>query len=139
VKRRRFLVTLLAGLAGPLAVKAQQPGKAARIGVIGPGPSQTDQAGELIFRAFDERLQELGYLGGRNVIFDRRWPEGKLERLQQLAQDLTVVDVDVIVAWSTPAVAAAKHVTTRIPIVMASSGDAVATGLVESSRIPAAT
>jgi putative tryptophan/tyrosine transport system substrate-binding protein len=137
MERREFVGGLTLGLlASPLVAEAQEAGKVARIGVIGPGSSQTDQAGELLFRVFDERLQALGYVGGRNVIFDRRWPEGRLERLQRLAQDLTAADVDIIVAWSTPAVAAAKHAATRIPIVMASSGDAVATGLVESLSHP---
>jgi len=71
----------------------------------------------------------------RRGIFERRWPEGKPERLPQLAQDLAALNVDTIVAWSTPAVASAKRASSKIPIVMGSSGDAVATGLVESIAV----
>src|SRR5262249_14680928 len=121
--------------AAPLAAEAQ-PATIARIGLIGPGPSRTEQGGEIVFEAFRERLKELGYVDGRNITFVRRWPEFRYERLQQLAQDLVSVNVDVIVAWSTPAILAAKRATTKTPIIMASSADAVATGLVESLAHP---
>src|SRR5437763_2199146 len=130
------LIALLAIaiISTPLAAEAQEAGKVYRIGSI--SPARPDPGIEMIFRAFQERLQELGYVDGRNVIFERRWAEGRFERLSQLAEDLTAMNVDVIVAWGTPAIAAAKRVTTRTPIVMASSGDSVATGLVESLSRP---
>jgi putative ABC transport system substrate-binding protein len=135
--RRRFLLTSLAGaLAAPLAAEAQRTGNVFRIGLLGPGSSRSDPGDERLFRVFRDRLQELGYAEGRNVIFERRWPEGRLERLPELAQDLTALRVDVVVAWSTPAVTAAKRATSRIPIVMGSSADAIATGLVESFSHP---
>src|SRR3989442_10157682 len=132
--RRKFLCGLPLGLgAAPLA-EAQEAGKVYRIGTIGP----IEPRGE-VFLTFRERLQELGYSESRNVIFEQRGAEGRLERLQELAQDLIAHNVDIIVAWGTPAVAAAKRITTRIPIVMASSGDAAATGLVESLSRPGGT
>ncbi len=135
MNRRTFLCGLTVGmLSAPLAAEAQETGKVYRIGTISSGPR--DPAAEPIFRAFRERLEELGYVDGRNVIFERRWAEGRFERLPQLAEDLTAMNVDVVVAWGTPAVAAAKRVMTRTPIVMASSADAVATGLVESLSRP---
>ena len=135
MNRRTFLCGLTLGtLSAPLAADAQQTAKVYRIGTIAPG--RPDPGGEMIFRAFRERLQELGYSDGRNLILERRFAEGRLERLQQLAQDLAAINVDVIVAWGTPTVAAAKRVTTKTPIVMASSGDAVATGLVQSLSRP---
>src|SRR3989475_3078184 len=130
-----LMVTIAVGLlAATLADEAQQAGKVYRIGTIGPG--RRDPGSEMVLRAFRERLQELGYIDGRNVIFEQRWAEGRLERLQELVQDLIAANVDVIVAWSTPAVAAAKRVTTTTPIVMAASGDADATGLVQSLSRP---
>jgi len=135
MNRRAFVTGLGAVLAAPLAVEAQ-PGKIARIGLLGPGSSRTDPGDERLFEVFRERLQELGYAEGRNVIFERRWPEGKPERLQELAQELTAKNVDIIVAWSTPAVTAAKRASSRTPIVMGSSGDATLTGLVESLSHP---
>ena len=135
--RRGFLLVSLASALGePLAAGAQQVGKMFRIGLLGPGSSRADPGDERLFRVFRDRLQELGYAAGSNVIFERRWPEGKPERLPQLAQELIAVNVDVIVAWSTPAVAAAQRASSSIPIVMGSSGDADATGLVESFSHP---
>jgi len=120
MNRRKFLCGLTLGLLGvSLAAEAQETGKVYRIGAIAPG--RPDPGGETIFRAFRERLQELGYSDGRNLILERRFAEGRLERLQQLAQDLAAINVDVIVAWGTPTVAAAKRVTTKTPIVMASN------------------
>ena len=130
-----LMVTIAVGLlAAPLAAEAQEAGKVYRIGTIWPG--RPDPGSEMVWRAVRERLQELGYIDGRNVIFEQRWAEGRLERLQELVQDLIAANVDVIVAWSTPAVAAAKRVTTTTPIVMAASGDADATGLVQSLSRP---
>src|SRR2546425_4801623 len=135
MNRRKFLCGLTLGLlAVSLAAEAQETGKVYRIGAIASG--RPDPGGETIFRAFRERLQELGYSDGRNLILERRFAEGRFERLPQLAEDLTAVNVDVIVAWGTPTIAAAKRVTTRTPIVMASSGDADATGLVQSLSRP---
>ena len=135
MNRRTFLCGLTLGtLFAPLAAEAQETGEVYRIGTIWPG--RPDPASEIVLRAFRERLQELGYVDGRNVIFERRWAEDRPERLQELAHELIEKNVDVIVAWSTPAVAAAKRVTTTTPIVMASSGDAAATGLVESLSRP---
>src|SRR3989454_1830642 len=135
MNRRKFLCGLTLGLlAASLAADAQQTAKVYRIGTIAPG--RRDPGREMILRVFRERLQGLGYVDGRNVIFEHRWAEGRLERLQELVQDLIAANVDVIVAWSTPAVAAAKRVTTTTPIVMAASGDADATGLVQSLSRP---
>jgi ABC-type uncharacterized transport system substrate-binding protein len=135
--RRAFIGTLTSGLlSAPFAAEAQQAGKVPRIGLLGPGSSRTDPGDERLFQVFRDRLQELGYAEGRNVLFERRWPEGKPERLPQLAKELAAVNVDVIVAWSTPAVLAAKRASSRIPIIMGSSADAVSTGLVESFPHP---
>ncbi|HKA53402.1 MAG TPA: ABC transporter substrate-binding protein [Candidatus Binatia bacterium] len=135
--RRPFLGALAAGLfAAHLGAEAQPSGKVSRIGLLGPGSSRTDPGDERLFRVFRDRLQELGYAEGRNVLFERRWPEGKPERLPQLAEELAEVNVDVIVAWSTPAVAAARRTSSRIPIIMGSSADAASTGLVDSYPHP---
>jgi len=132
--RRTFLCGLTLGvLSAPHAAGAQQAGKVYRIGTL--VTSQIDLRGE-IFLTFLERLQELGYRESRNLVFEHRGADGRPERLQELAQELIAANVDVIVAWSTPAVAAAKRVTTITPIIMASSGDAVATGLVDTLSRP---
>jgi len=142
ISRRRFItgsviaLTPLGATASAQEYKAQQARKVPRIGLLGPGSSRTDPGDERLFRVFRDRLKELGYAEGRDLIFERRWPEGKPERLEQLARDLTATNVDMIVAWSTPAVAAAKRASSSIPIVIGTSGDPVVTGLVESFSHP---
>jgi putative ABC transport system substrate-binding protein len=78
----------------------------------------------------------LGYHDGRNAVFVRRFADGKFDRLPLLAGDLLAADVEIIVASSTAAALAAKQATTRVPIVVLSSGDAVGSGLVQSLARP---
>jgi putative ABC transport system substrate-binding protein len=82
-------------------------------------------------------LRELGYVEGRNVTYESRFAEGKMDRLPGLAMELVRVKVDVIVAQGGAAAVAAKQATSTIPIVIApASGDAVATGLITSLARP---
>jgi putative ABC transport system substrate-binding protein len=82
-------------------------------------------------------LRERGYVEGRNVTYEARFAEGKMDRLPGLAAELVRVKVDVIVAQGGPAAVAAKQATSTIPIVIApASGDAVATGLIASLARP---
>jgi putative ABC transport system substrate-binding protein len=81
-------------------------------------------------------LRELGYVEGKNVVIEYRWAEGKYDRLPGLAAELVSLKVDVLVTAGTPGALAAKQTTTTIPIVMAGTGDAVATGLVSSLARP---
>jgi putative ABC transport system substrate-binding protein len=81
-------------------------------------------------------LRDLGYLEGKNVVIDYRWAEGKYDRLSDLAGELVRLRVDVLVTHGTPGALAAKRATTTIPIVVATSADAVASGLVESLARP---
>jgi putative ABC transport system substrate-binding protein len=86
--------------------------------------------------AFVQGLRELGYVEGQNIIIERRSAAGKLDRLPALAEELVRLNVDILVAASTPAVEAAKNATTTIPIVMASAADPVASGFVASLARP---
>jgi putative ABC transport system substrate-binding protein len=81
-------------------------------------------------------LLELGYVEGKNVVIEYRWAEEKYDRLPNLAAELVGLKVDVLVTAGTPGTLAAKQTTTTIPIVMAITGDAVATGLVASLAQP---
>ena len=85
-----------------------------------------------VTRAFIEGLRDLGYVEGRNFVFEPRYAGGKLERLPDQAAELVRLRADVIVAGTNPAVAAVKRATATIPIVMASVVDPSAPG---SSRI----
>ncbi len=132
--RRKLLVALGAGaLAAPLTSFAQQKGKVWRIGFLGAA-SASGTAGRV--EALRAGLRDLGYVEGKNLVIEFRWAEGNFERLPQLAAELVRFKVDVLVTAGTPAILAAKSATTTIPIVMASGGDPVATGLVASLARP---
>ena len=72
-------------------------------------------------KAFFQRLHELGYLEGKNIVVEYRYAEGKLERLPDLAAELVRSNVAVIVTSGTPATQAAKQATSTIPIVVGRS------------------
>jgi putative ABC transport system substrate-binding protein len=83
-----------------------------------------------------QRLSELGWVEGRNVIIEYRWAANDTKRLPSLAKELVELKVDVIVASATPAIQAAKNATTTIPIVMAAAADPVASGFVATLARP---
>jgi putative ABC transport system substrate-binding protein len=130
--RRTFLCGLTLGtMAAPLSAETQQP-RVARIGVVTHGSPATSSA---YVDAFRQRLRELGYVEGRNVAIEVRAVE-QAERFRELAAELVGLGVDVIVASGTATTRAAKEVTTSIPIVMVSVGDAVGAVLVKSLPRP---
>jgi len=133
VDRRTFLGTLSGSLlAAPLAAETQQAAKIARIGYL-----SIDVAGSVHLReAFLQGLRDLGYVEGRNVVIEYRDAEGKPERLPALAAELVALKVDVILAGGTPHALAAKHATKIFPIVFATAGDPVASGVVTSLAQP---
>jgi len=134
MNRRRFLVASLAGALGrPLAAQAQQARKAYRVGVLDvvDMAANSDNLG-----AFRQGLSDLGYVEGRDVVIEYRSAEGLTERLPDLAGELVRLEADVLVTRGTPAALAAKHATRTIPIVMASSGDPAAEGVVASLARP---
>ncbi len=132
ITRRVFIVTVAGGLlAAPLAAGAQQPGKVPRIGYVmeRSGPGAFDEA-------FLQGLRALGYVEGRNIMIEYRWAGTAAERLPALAAELVALKVDLIVTAGTPGTLAAKGATATIPIVMASSPNPVAAGLVASFARP---
>jgi putative ABC transport system substrate-binding protein len=134
INRRKLLVALGAGaLAAPLTSFAQQKGKVWRIGFLGAA-SASGFAGRV--GALRAGLRDLGYVEGKNLVIEFRWAEGNYERLPELAAELVRLKVDVLVTAGTPGILAAKSATTTIPIVMASSGEVVATSLVTSLARP---
>jgi len=86
--------------------------------------------------AFRSGLHDLGYVEGKNIIIEYRWSEGKYDRLPSLVTELLHLGIDVLVTYGTPATRAAKQAATTVPIVMAISGDAIATGLIISLNRP---
>ena len=86
--------------------------------------------------AFVQRLRELGWVEGRTVAIEYRWADGRGERFAEVATELVRLKVDVIVTGGTAAIMAAKQATSVIPIVFATAGDPVGTGLVASLARP---
>jgi putative ABC transport system substrate-binding protein len=113
---RRDFITFLVGMATTwsIAARAQHAGKVWRIGSLSPGASgQSDN-----LKTFMQGLNDLGYVDGKNIQFERRVANGNLERLPALAIELVRANVDVILAESSFAVEAARAATQTIPIVM---------------------
>jgi putative tryptophan/tyrosine transport system substrate-binding protein len=133
--RRREFITLLGGaaVAWPLAARAQQRRKLFRIGYLGiSSPSLEPHYVE----AFRQKLRELGHVDGESIAIEYRWAEGQDSRLPKLAGELVRLKSDVIVTTGTPGTLAAIQATKTVPIVMASSADPVASGLVSSLARP---
>ena len=130
---RREFVALLGGaaVAWPLAARTQQSGKIHAIGLLSPASRSPS-----VVPALFDALAELGWIEGKNVVFERRYAENRLERLPELAAELVRLNVDVIVAIGTPGPLAAKRATSTIPIVMAAAGDPLGSGLVASLARP---
>ena len=117
VGRTAFIVSLaLAILAAALPAAAQPPAKEFRVGHLFGGGRTPDGLPPGPLR---EGLRDLGYVEGRNVTYEARFAEGKLDRLPNLAAELVRVKVDVIVAQGGAAAVAAKQATSTIPIVLA--------------------
>src|SRR5262245_52950448 len=122
--RRSFLGTLAGGLlTPPLAAGAQQVGRrVATVGLLGDDDALFRQVEVEALRA---ALRELGYEEGRTLSIAYRWSVRKRDRLARLAEELVRLPVDVIVTYGTPAIEAAKHATSTVPIVFAEVGDAL--------------
>jgi ABC-type uncharacterized transport system substrate-binding protein len=135
MKRREF-ISLLGGAAAawPLAARAQQE-RMRRIGVLmsvaADGPE-----GQARLAAFTNRLQQLGWIDGRNVRFDQRWGAGDAERTRQYGAELVALGPDVILASGDHSVVALQRATGTVPIVFALVSDPVGTGYVESLARP---
>ncbi|HEY7870086.1 MAG TPA: ABC transporter substrate-binding protein [Methylomirabilota bacterium] len=124
----------LALLAGPVTVAAQAPSKVFRVGYLSAGGRTPDGGPPGPLR---EALRSLGYVEGRNIAYEVRFAEGKLDRLPGLAAELVALKPDVIGTQGGRSTVAAKQATTTIPIVIAlSAGDAVAVGWIASLARP---
>jgi len=119
-------------LGAPLGAFAQQKGKVWRIGFLRRGPRPRDGLPPAALR---QGLAELGYVEGRNVVYEGRWAEDK-SGLPELAVELVRFRVDAIVVTGDPASAAAKKATSTIPVVIAGAGDPVGSGLIASLARP---
>ena len=133
LKSAGFL-SILVLLTGHLGTgEAQQQPKVAKIGWLTTLPASAKGGGSEIIR---RELRELGYVEGKNIAFEYRYTDGKLDRLPALADELVRLKVDVLLASSTPTARAVKKATRTIPIVFIAAADPVVAGLVDSLARP---
>ena len=140
IARRRIVIALGAGALAPFASLAplagfaqQPPRKIARIGFLSPLSAATATHN---FDALRQGLRDLGWVEGRNIAIEIRYGQGNLSLLPALAGELLGLNVDVIVTGSTPGALAVKNATRTVPIVMVTTGDPVAAGIVASLARP---
>src|SRR5437764_8684005 len=128
------LILILSLLTAPSAANAQQRGEVPRIGVLLPGSPEPEYERRL--DAFRQGLRELGYIDTQNILLEYRWADAQCERMADLVAELLRLKVDVLVIDSVCAGLAAKRATSTLPIVLATAGDPVGIGLVESLARP---
>ena len=114
---------------GPLDALAQQSGKVWRMGFIAHGH-------ESFYDALFEGLLEYGYEEGRNLVVERRYARGQVERFKEFAADMVRLNVDIVIVVTTPAALAVMNATKTIPIVHPNAIDPLDTGLIVSLARP---
>jgi putative tryptophan/tyrosine transport system substrate-binding protein len=130
IGRRKFLATLGgAAAAWPFAARAQESARSVRIGLLVASPLPPVER-------FLRKLQQYGYVEGRNLRLESRFAEGRDDRYPALAAELVALPVDIIVTWGTPATIAAQRATSTIPIVMGAIADPVSVGIVSNLSRP---
>ena len=118
----------------PLMAQAQQSQRTRRIGVLMPFPKDNSE-GQARIAAFLQELQQLGWIDGRNLQIEYRWETGDIRKA---AMELVALSPDVILASTTPALAALQPVTRTVPIVFAQVADPVSAGFVANMAQPGA-
>jgi putative ABC transport system substrate-binding protein len=140
MNRRMFVWNgAAAGALLPRVLGAQPAARVYRIGYIGltaPPGGSSERPAHPAHDAFHDELSRLGYVEGQNLVIERRWIEGREERIPALVAELLGKNVDVLVITHTGTVVAAKRATSTVPIVMAGVSNPERTGLVESLARP---
>jgi putative tryptophan/tyrosine transport system substrate-binding protein len=133
---RYILIALVAAVAalGSARSIAANPGQTVmRLGFVGPpSPSTAPPA----IAAFWERLSELGWVEGENLVIERRWADGQFDRLPALFAEVLALKVDILVTYTTYGAMAARKVTSTVPIVAVAMGQPVESGLAQSLSRP---
>src|SRR6516162_8920384 len=133
--RRRELLVALGGAVAAWPLAAQQPERMRRIGVL-MSRAADDPQGQARVAAFQQALQQLGWIDGRNVRIDIRWHENDADRARTYAQELIALAPDIFLADGTVSVGALQHVARALPIVFADMADPVGAGFVDSLSRP---
>jgi putative ABC transport system substrate-binding protein len=134
--RRREFITLLSGAAvWPLAAQAQQTDRMRRIGVL-MGYAENDLEAKAWIKGFVEGLKKLGWIEGSNVWIEYRWAAGNVEQLGSYGAELISLKPDVILAGSTPALAAVYQRTRSVPVIFVNVADPIKQGFVSGLARP---
>ena len=137
MKRRRVLLALAGLTVGALdsrLVRGADPAqRVVRVGFVSPQSATTAPSW---INAFWDRLREVGYVDGENLVVETRWAQNRYERLPALMAEVLGRKVDVLVTYTTPAAVAAKSATSTIPIVVALMGDPIRSGLAANLARP---
>jgi putative tryptophan/tyrosine transport system substrate-binding protein len=136
--RRRDFISLIGGATAtwPLAARAQQPDRVRRLGVMVSGPTEADAEGQARVAALKLGLLERGWVEGRNLKIDYRWPGADTGRMRVYAAELVGLNPDVIFAAPSGALAEVQRATRTIPVVFAQVSDPVGAGFVASLAHP---
>jgi len=139
MKRRQF-IGLIGGatVLWPLAVRAQQPERIRRIGVL-MGTPEGDPEGQARVAAFRQALQELKWTESNNVRINIFWAAGNAARASAYAADIVKLAPDVILGTATPTMRALRQATQTIPIVFAGLADPVGDGMLQACQSQVAT
>ena len=132
MRRREFIGFVVGVFASPIAARAQQPAKVARVGYLGFG---TAAASATRIEALRAGLNSLGYVESKNIAIEFRWAKNA-DELREFADQLVAQNVDIIFATSSTETGAARQATKTIPIVFATHADPVGTGHVVSLAQP---
>jgi putative ABC transport system substrate-binding protein len=135
MRRREFFTFVVSAAAWPLAVRAQQPDRMRRIGVL-MALASGDPVAQAQLTAFQKELNRLGWTEGRNIRIDYRWAAAVPDRMRTYAAELVQMTPDVIVANSPPVLAAVQQQTHTIPIVFVQIVDPVLSGFIQSLAKP---
>jgi putative tryptophan/tyrosine transport system substrate-binding protein len=135
MRRREFIAGVGSAAAWPMIVRAQQPERMRRIGVLMP-LEENDPEAKVRISSFTQALADLGWTDGRNVRMDLRWGATDTNRTRASAQELVGLQPDLIVAGGIPRTTALQRETRTIPIVFLAGADPVASGLVARLNRP---
>ncbi|MFZ2092778.1 MAG: ABC transporter substrate-binding protein [Pseudolabrys sp.] len=132
MRRREFITFVGVTAFGlPQCIKALAQGRHVRVGLLSPVAPTPD-----MLNALRKGLRDNGYVEGQNVSIEVRWPKGSFAQNPGVADELVRSNVDIIVAWTTPAVTAARTATSTIPIVMVGVGNPVEVGFIDNLARP---
>jgi ABC-type uncharacterized transport system substrate-binding protein len=131
---RRAFITLIGATAWPLATRAQQAPNMRRIAVL--MGSATTELGKSYLSTFIRRLEQLGWVNGRNARIETRWWTGSVDEMRPVVTELRAFSPDVIMAFSNPAVALLKPTAGQTPVVFVGVGDPVGDGFIASLAHP---